>query len=146
MSKLVVFYCQLRLLVIEIIRIEEKWLNLSDGTLANHLVHLIFLDVLFNIKDLYWCRNRLLDLQNLRPEHWFLVLLCRVGVIVVTVVIRTLGFVFVTSSTFLEEPAKFSLKVLHNLYIRLFVTKSTIQKCCVFFIAQLIFYKTQGRF
>ena len=114
LRKLKVIYCQLGPIFLKLIWLKEKWLSLSDGALANHLVQPVLLKVLLDVKDRYRIRQWLLHLQNLRPEHWCLVLLGTVAMIVDAIVIGTLGLVIVPAAALPEEAAQLALYVLHD--------------------------------
>ena len=113
LRKLKVIYCQLRPILLKLIRFKEKWLSLSDGALANHLVQPVLLNVLLDIKDRDRIRQRLLHLQNLRPEHWRLVLLSAVTMVIDAVVIGALGFLIVPTAAPSEIVAQLALYELH---------------------------------
>ena len=118
LRELVVRNCQLRLVFLELVRFKEERQSFTDGTLANHLVQPVLLEVILDVKDRNLIRERLLHLQYLCPEHWLLVLLSAITVVIDAVVIWALGFIFVSTSTFPEKLAQFSLKVLHDLDLR----------------------------
>ena len=109
-----VIYCQLGPILFKLIRLKEKWLSLSDGALANHLVQPVLLKVLLDVKDRYRIRQWLLHLHNLRPEHWRLVLLSAVTVVIDAVVIGALRFVIVSAAAPSEEAAQLALYVMHG--------------------------------
>ena len=112
--------------VLEVVRVKEKWLNLTDGAFANQLVHPVFLDVLLNIEDWDLSGYRLLNLHDLRPEQRCLVLLSVVAVVVNAIIIGALGVVIVPATAFLKEAAQLGLQVLHSVVFRGLLVKSTI--------------------
>ena len=114
LRELVVSYCHLRPVCLEVVRFKKEWQSLSDGANANHLVQPILLKVILEVEDRYRFRERLFHLHNLRPEHRCLVLLGAVAVIIDTVVIGALGLVIVPASALPEEAAQLALYVLHD--------------------------------
>ena len=113
LRKLKVIYCQLGSILLKLIWFKEKWLSLSNGALANHLVQLVLLKVLLDVKDRYRIQQWLLHLHNLRPEHWRLVLLSTVTMVIDAVVIGAFRFVIVSAAAPSEEAAQLALYVMH---------------------------------
>ena len=126
LRKLEVIDCQLGTILFKLIWLKEKWLSLSDGALANHLVQPVLLNVLLDIKDRDRIRQRLLHLQNLRPEHWRLVLLSAVTMVIDAVVIGALRFVIVSAAAPSEEAAQLALYVMHGTDNYVLVSKSAL--------------------
>ena len=114
LRELIVSDCHLRPDSLEVVWLKEEWQSLSDGTLSNHLVQSVLLEVLLEVEDRYRLRERLFHLHNLRPEHRCLVLLGAVAVIVDAVVIGALGLVIVSAAALPEEAAQLALYVLHG--------------------------------
>ena len=114
LRELIVSDCHLRPDSLEVVRLKEEWQSFSDGTLSNHLVQSVLLEVLLEVEDRYQLRKRLFNLHNLRPEHRCLVLLGAVAVIVNAVVIGALGLVIIPTAALPEEAAKLALYVLHG--------------------------------
>ena len=136
LRELVVSYCHLRPVCLEVVWFKEEWQSLSDGANANHLVQPILLKVLLEVEDRYRLRERLFHLHNLRPEHWCLILLGAVAVIVDAIVIGTLGLVIVPAAALPEEAAKLTLYVLHGTDSCGFDVESTIKIGEVFIISE----------
>ena len=99
---------------LKVVRFKKEWQSFTDSALANYLVQTVLLEVIFDVKDRDWFRERFLHLHNLRPEHGLLVLLGAVGVVIDAVVIGTLGLLMFPTAAPPEIVAQLALYELHG--------------------------------